>query len=165
MTLSPSERPSTGPGTTLGIHVRTEERAVVLEVTNQGSEPIRLWRQENGWGWPMPRIRLGRQGEDLSIRLKPRDRLWTRDFPTFLELDRGHRTQYRLEAGDMAPRGLEAAERFREEVLEIRGKLQCDPSPEAERYGVWVGTAEGETQIVSPPHTWLPVEREGGNET
>lgn len=162
MTQLASPGSASGSSIPLGLRLRSEANVVVLEVTNPGPGRIRLWRQENGWGWPMPGIRLGRPGEGMPLRLRPRERLWTRDFPTFLELEAGDRTRYRLEGVDLTPDGPAAAFDLHGERLEVQGELSCEPSPESEKYGVWCGTARSEPEVLLPPHPWLSAAATGG---
>jgi hypothetical protein len=138
----------------LSLRVYVEDDSLVLEATNAGNAEVRLWQQSNSWGWPMPRVYVDAGGAEPHC-LSPAPRVWTRNFPSSVELAPGESARYVLRAGDLDPATLEPVHHLWQEPLWVRGELRCTPSPEAGEYGVWCGTVRGPRAELPPPHEWL----------
>jgi len=134
----------------LSLQIRPEDDTFVWEVTNTGSTSVRLWEQSNSWGWPMPRLVI----DDAHV-LSPAPRLWTRNFPSHVELAAGESTRYELRAEDFDPATLKPLRELADQPLWVQGELTCEPSAEADEYDVWTGTLRTEKQELQPPHAWL----------
>jgi hypothetical protein len=144
------------PDADLSLRVFPEEEALVVEVTNAGAAGVRLWEHGNSWGWSMPRLYLSPEpGSAAPLCLSPAARIWTRNFPSSVELAPQESARYVLRAGDFDPETLKPAQQLSEQPVWVQGELRCEPSPEAVEYGVWCGTVRGEEQELSPPHPWL----------
>ncbi len=142
--------PAPPPDAELSLRVFAENGALVWELTNRGDTSVRLWQQSNSWGWPMPRLHV-----EPDHELRPAARLWTRNFPSSVEVTPQKSARYALRAGDFDPETLEPLRDRWQEPLQVQPELRCDPSAEAVEHGVWVGTLRGQQQELSPPHAWL----------
>jgi hypothetical protein len=152
----PNGSPATPPDAELSLEVHPEEDALVWAVTNTGAAEVRLWAQGNSWGWPMPRLALATEpGIAAPHSLAPAPRLWTRNFPSTVELAPEESARYVMRAGDFDPQTLEAVQDFSDQPLWVQAELRCEPSPEAVEHGVWCGALRGPEQELSPPHAWL----------
>ena len=150
--------PPPPPDAELTLRVFPQDDALVWEVTNAGTENVRLWEQSNSWGWPMPRLHVSPADGSEQHRLDPAPRLWTRNFPSSMELAPQESARYELRAGDFDPDTVAPVRQLAGAPLRVRGELQCEPSAEAVEHGVWIGTLRGQEQELSPPHEWLQPE-------
>lgn len=152
----PNGSPAMPADAELSLRVYPEEETLVLEVTNAGAAGVRLWEQGNSWGWPMPRLYLSPEpGGTAPHCLAPAARLWTRNFPSSVEVAPQESARYELRAGDFDPEALKAVRHLWEQPLWVQGELRCEPSAEAAEYGVWCGALRGQEQELPPPHAWL----------
>jgi hypothetical protein len=147
---------SPAPDAQLSLRVYPEDETLVWEATNEGSAALRLWEQGNSWGWPMPRLYVDSEPDGTAPHLlTPAARIWTRNFPSSVEVAPGGSTRYVLGAGDFDPDALAAVQPLAHQPLWVEGELRCEPSPEAAEHGVWCGTVRGQKQELAPPHGWL----------
>lgn len=144
------------PDAELSLRVYAEDGTLVWEATNAGTAGVRLWEQRNSWGWPMPRLYVDSEpGSTAPHRLYPAPRVWTRNFPSSVELAPQESARYVLRAGDFDPESLDPVQQLWQQPLWVQGELRCEPSAEAVEHGVWCGTLRGQEQELSPPHGWL----------
>lgn len=129
---------------------------LVLEVRNVGGTEVRLWEQENSWGWPMPRVHVrATPHADPALTLRPADRVWTGNLPTALRLAPAESSRYELRADDLDRAALRQLRPFRERTLWVQGELRSEPSAEAAEYGVWCGMLLTPVTQLDPPHHWM----------
>lgn len=151
---APDGAPATPPAAELSLRVLAEDDSLVWEVTNAREEPVRLWEQSNSWGWPMPRLHVDAGGPEPHL-VQPAQRLWTRNFPSSVELAPQESARYVLRGEDFDADGLEPLFGLRDRPLRVRAELRCEPSPEAVEHEVWCGRLLGRWQELAPPQDWL----------
>lgn len=139
----------------LALDFNPEDEMLILRVTNVGNKPVRLWNQDNSWGWEMPRLVLSSESNDRYAHLCPGMRLWTRNFPSFTQLNALEEKSYRLCANDFDPKQLASAREFISQKLLVKAQLHAAKSPEQLEQGVWYGLLESSPQLIEPPHRWL----------
>jgi hypothetical protein len=140
----------------LQLSIDVQGPRLVLTVSNVGSTEVALWKQENSWGWPMPRVHVRTTPDgDPAFTLRPADRVWTGNLPTFHRLAPAGSVRYELRAVDLADEGLNAARWLSGQPLWVQGELRCDPSAEAAEFGVWCGGLLSDIRRLDPPHAWL----------
>lgn len=135
--------------------LRIRRRRLVLTLVNSSSRPVRYWRAENSWGWFAVSIELraGTEPRPRVVRRTQRD--WTRNVPHFHTLAPGERDERELDLHDGWWDPPPSLELLRDSVIEVRAVLHVGPSPEASKYGVFVGTVVSDSVQSQPPHTWL----------
>jgi len=152
----PNGSPATPANAKLSLRVYPEDDTLVWEAINEGSDSVRLWEQGNSWGWPMPRLYVASEPESSEPhRLDPAARIWTRNFPSSVELAPHESARYVLRATDFDPESLTAVQDLAKKPLWVHGELRCEPSAEAVEHSVWCGTLRGHEQELTPPHEWL----------
>jgi hypothetical protein len=140
----------------LGLRVYIQKNSLVFEVRNEGSNSVRLWQQNNSWGWSMIQVSIiDVDDSQVLCLLRPRSQDWTRNIPRYVELQPKQRYNYVRYAYDFDPVDIAVALRFREQPLILQPRLVCDRSADTMAEGVWFGELEGEKQRSDRPHQWL----------
>ena len=125
-----------------------------VTILNPSSQDQRLWDLENSWGWDSFSFELKAEaGGQFHIRRKPRE--WTKNGPHYFVLLPGGARAVRFDLND-GWWEMEDLAGLQGEAIAARARLQIDPSPEAEQYGIFVGTLLSEWVVSTPPHGWLP---------
>lgn len=139
----------------LDLKVRSRADVLLLEVINIGEKPVRLWNQDNSWGWEMPHISVCSENNDYHFQLAPGARLWTRNFPAFTELKPREVKVYRLRSSDFDPEMLLPVQKCLSERILVQAQLIGTESPEQSEHNVWFGLVQSYQQLLEPPHPWL----------
>ncbi len=163
-----SKAPPCSPAMTENIKLALliEDDMLRIEVANNSHLPQRFWQQDNSWGWEMPRIQVmqlsrvdsestGSTSTESAVQLRPALRLWTRNFPAFIELRRGESTSYSLGATDFLADDLNQALALADQPLMVSAALIGTASTEQETHAVWCGALSSEPVRSEPPHRWL----------
>lgn len=126
-----------------------------VTILNTVSQEIRLWDLENSWGWFSFSLYLSSE-LDKNIQIRERkSREWTKNGPYFFVLSPRKSCEIKLNINDgwwERSKGLPA---LKDEPISVRVRLKVGPSPEAEEYGVFVGTVLSDWVLSMPPHAWL----------
>lgn len=140
----------------LSLRVFSDGDALVWDAVNAGERSVRLWRQNNSWGWSMPQLYVAPEaGSATPVHLVPAAKIWTRNTPGSVEVAPQESARYVLRARDFDPAALSAVRDLWQRPVWVRGVLVCEPSAQAFEHGVWVGTLRGAEQELSPPHLWI----------
>jgi hypothetical protein len=128
---------------------------LMVTVLNPASREIKLWELENSWGWNSFAFELRSESGGQVFTIKRATRDWTKNGPTYFVLAPGEGRDLRFhiddgwwETGDLSA--------LKNKAIEVRAGLNIGPSPEAEQYGIFVGTVFSAWAASTPPHGWLP---------
>lgn len=128
----------------------------ILSCENVGGDYVRLWAQDNSWGWSMPRVLVRTEADgDVTATLRPRDAVFTANLPNYATLAPGEGTAYSVGADGLDLAAFQPLLPFTESPLWVQGELSVTPSPEAAEFGVWCGSLRSEVTRLLPPHLWL----------
>ena len=132
------------PASALNISVKADPRTgtIIVHFINPGSGPIRLWKGPNSWSWDNVRFIIIRDHVSSYFRRDPEE-IFTRNIPAYDEVSE-HKSLDRVfsvfdgswVASKNAPKQLEKGDT-------IICVYAVNPTPEAAKYEVWVGTACG----------------------
>lgn len=126
-----------------------------LGVSNNTGKLLRMWQQDNSWGWKMPRILLRDEAGTVPLQLRPALRVWTRNFPSFVELQPGESTSYYLGAADFMPDDLADAQRYQDCDVLLSAELISPAGPEQQDNDIWSGALSSKPQLFAGPQRWL----------
>jgi hypothetical protein len=128
---------------------------IVAQIWNISSQAIRLWELGNSWGWEAYTLqfRSALDGKMRSIKRAVRD--WTKNGPVFFVLSAGKSREVDIDLHDgWWERDADLA-RLQDEPMWVRVIFTVNLTPEAEEYGVGIGTVVSDWVVSSPPHRWL----------
>lgn len=142
------------------LELTIEREYLAVTVLNTSSQELRLWELHNSWGWYSFSVELRHTAAKPVQIIKRKPREWTKNGPTYFVLSPGESQEIQLNIKDgwwdIGRESLNSKNR----LIEIRIRLKIDSSPEAEEYGVFVGTALSNWIESIPPHHWLFAETE-----
>ena len=132
---------------------------LTLSIINLSAREVRLWEWENSWGWFSVAIQVrDKTGKQVEIRRKIHE--WTKNGPVYFTLRQQERREVLIDLHDgwWEVEGSSAGElaSWQDQPLELRARLQIDPTPESERFDVFTGVVFSDWISSRPPHRWLP---------
>jgi hypothetical protein len=143
------------------LDLRISSDDVILIVTNDGSDPLRIWEFSNSWGWDTISLLLRTPDSEKRYVLEPcTTTIWTVDFPGFEEIPASETAEIALDPGGKSWDPCPQAEALAEQPLLVKAVLEIPQSPEAEEFRIFVGRVESEWVPADPPHHWLVREAE-----
>ena len=124
---------------------------------NQGSKPRRIWEFDNSWGWNTLTFKVyDLQNKTSAIKIKKLStKGWTKNGPTFFEVDAGSRYNVPINLRDNDWEIPGEADPLKTKDVVVKVILDIPPSAEAKEFGVFVGALESNDIILNPPHKWL----------
>lgn len=140
----------------LALDAQVRRAQLDIMITNEGAGPVRVWDRSNSWGWNTLALEVASPppSEDYyALTAKPRS--FTRNGPGFIEIPSGACHLVIVAPENPEWEGLEHIGHLRGEALRVRAILRIPPSPEAEKYNVFVGEVSSPWQDSEPPHRWL----------
>jgi hypothetical protein len=136
--------------------LRIQSDHLMVTVLNPTSSEIKLWELENSWGWDSFAFELRSESGGQVFTIKRATRDWTKNGPTFFVLAPGESRDLRFHIND-GWWEIEDLSALKNKAIEVRAKLNISRTPEAEQYGVFVGTVLSSWAVSTPPHSWLPM--------
>jgi hypothetical protein len=111
-------------------------------LTNEGSEPIRVWRQGNEWGDGALAFVVRRDGGDETLTRKPQ--VYTRNVPSPAEIPPGgeHRIEFDVGDGEWEPD--DVVQRLADGAGQLAAVYEIAPTPESDEQQVWTGRVRSE---------------------
>ena len=134
--------------------LRVQVNELVVSVSNSSSSEMELWDLQNSWGWNSFSFELKSEIEKQLFTIERVTRDWTKNGPTYFALSPGESRDLSFQIDDGWWEIDELSE-LKNERIRVRARLKIDPSPEAERHGVFIGTVWSEWVVSIPPHNWL----------
>lgn len=136
--------------------IRVLRESLEFDVSNRGSESIRVWDRNNPWGWSTTIVNVAPLLQPKqSFKLCPTLRGWTKTAPIFVEIPKGGHHLITLRHRDPEWDAMELIKHLRSERLSVSGSLQVALSPEASIYDVFIGEVSSSPGESEPPHLWL----------
>ena len=129
---------------------------LVVTVRNGGREPVRIWRQDNSWGWSSFELLVAHAARpEVQHTLRPKPVIWTANLPSYVELGPAESTEFEFRAGHPNWEGLDSVRPIRDHELAVRVVLRIRESPEATDLAIFIGVAASSLCVSHPPHRWL----------
>lgn len=128
---------------------------VCIVISNTACLEKRIWEFRNSWGWDSISFHLKKESEEKTRIIKRMPRDWTRNMPSFFVLKQGESREIQLNINDGWWDKGENLSNLKDVPVLVRACLKIGPSPEAEKYGVFVGTVLSDWVVSMPPHGWL----------
>jgi len=128
-----------------------------IKLINDSTHPIRVWQRSNSWGYDSVTltVRIRNRDEGLRYRIRSLPLDFTRNGPGFYEIKSGESVTLNIDLDDGFWEIPAQLLDHRHEELDVRAELVSGPSPEADKHGVFVGSAESGWVRSTPPHSWL----------
>jgi len=145
--------------TALKLELALRSGRLAVTIVNATGGEQRLWDWHNSWGWyALAAQARERTGRSFEIKRELRD--WSKNGPTAFVLSPGERHEVLLDLRDgsweiVAAESVDVVH-LQDQPLELRARLRIEPTPEAERLGVFTGTVFSDWIVSTPPHDWLP---------
>ena len=128
---------------------------VSVLLSNPSSYEKKIWEFENSWGWYSIAFHLKVESEGRTRTITRSSREWTRNGPSFFVIPPGQVREIEFDINDGWWDKNKNIGQLKNLPVMVRACLKVTPSPEAEKYGAFVGTALSEWVVSSPPHGWL----------
>jgi len=133
-----------------------------VTIENSSAQELRLWEWDNSWGWYSLAFQA-RVDSSREIEIRHKSREWTKNGPTYFIVLPHEKQEVSIdprdgwwELADAGSVGPELAS-WQDRTVEIRVRLQIEPTPESDQFGIFTGTVFSEWIASRPPHGWLPI--------
>lgn len=139
------------------------DRLNVIIVNSSDTHKLRLWEWHTSWGWFSLAFQL-RGDSDQQVEIKRKSRDWTKNGPVYYTLKPQERQEISIDLHDGwwevdKEKTVDSAlTNLRNQVVWLRARLQIEPTPESDKFGVFTGAVYSDWAISRPPHKWMPVE-------
>lgn len=139
----------------IDLRLTIEPEILRVTVLNRGEQNLRLWDRHNSWGWSMFSLLLVISGSAQEREMTAKAVRWTRNVPRALDLPVGEQLDYELRHDDPSWEGLDNANAWLSQPLQVRVRLRIPETPEALEQGVFIGEAITPPCLSMPPHSWF----------
>jgi hypothetical protein len=112
---------------------------VIVVVTNDAQREVRIWREENSWGWSSFYFTVRKHGSGKTLKIDRKHiTTWTKNIPSYWSLPKGSGQVFSFNVLDGTwniPEGVN----LREAIHDVQATLHISPSVEAEKRKIFVG--------------------------
>ncbi|MBE9072208.1 hypothetical protein [Microcystis sp. LEGE 08355] len=142
-------------GNEMHLELTLHSNSLEVKILNTSSKEVRLWELENSWGWYSISLLLREDSDKQTQVIKRTSRDWTKNGPYFFVLSPGEARKIPLNTKDGWWDWNHGVSELKNKLISIRARLEIDPSPEAKKYSVFVGSVLSDWVVSLPPHSWL----------
>lgn len=135
---------------------------LTVTIVNSSTQELRLWEWHNSWGWYSLAIQV--RGEaDRQIEIKRKSRDWTKNGPVYFIMLPQEKREVLIDLRDgwwemaEANSASLALASWQNRPVGVRARLQIEPTPESDQFGVFTGAVFSGWITSRPPHGWLPI--------
>lgn len=137
------------------IKLDIQSNQLIVTFLNTSSKEIKIWTPNSFWGWEAISIRLKSKSSSDIKTIKRKERDWTGEGVSSLEIPPGGSQNFQLNLKDGWWKLDDAISKFKDESTLVQAVFNSSSSEEAKENDIFIGELKSDWVVSESPHKWL----------